>query len=480
MPKTKIVATISDRNADEQFIRSLYEEGMNVVRLNTAHQNPEQTLKVVETTRKVSEKIALLLDTKGPEVRTNQSEEDVQVKQGDEIRVEGNPRATSSGACICLSYEKFADEVPVGSLVLIDDGEVELTVRRKEGNQLVCEVNNSGVIKSRKSVNVPNVSLNLPSISEKDHEYIQFAIEHDLDFIAHSFVRSKEDVMGIQKILDQHNSNIKIIAKIENQQGVDNANEILDVAYGIMVARGDLGIEIPYEKIPGIQRTLINTCIDRRKPVIIATQMLHSMITNPRPTRAEVNDIASAIYSKTDAVMLSGETASGKYPVESVRVMARVAREVEACKEPFNDIEAKVINNKVTAYLCKSAVKAAIRLEAKAVISDTTSGKTIRSLAAYRGQKPVYAQCYSQRTMRELQLSYGVKPDYMNPRETSHEFLQEAINLLKTNYDFDDKDLVVVTAGNFGRNFGVTFIEIGTLDNLLGHFTPDQEEGKGV
>ncbi len=475
MPKTKIVATISDRNADEGFIRSLYEEGMNVVRLNTAHQTPDQTLKVVEATRNVSEKIALLLDTKGPEVRTACSSEDIHVRPGDEIRLEGNSQASSTPQCIYVTYDHFADDVPVGSSVLIDDGDVGLTVKSKEGNQLICEVNNSGVIKPRKSVNVPNVFLNLPPISEKDYQYIQFAIDHDLDFIAHSFVRNKQDVEQIQHILDEHNSDIKIIAKIENQKGVDNASEILDVAYGIMVARGDLGIEIPYEKIPGIQRMLIDTCIEKRKPVIVATQMLHSMIENPRPTRAEVNDIASAIYSKTDAVMLSGETASGRYPVESVRTMAKVAKEVENTKEPFNDIESRVINNKVTAYLCKSAVKAAIRLDAKAVISDTTSGKTIRCLAAYRGQKPVYAQCYSRRTMRELQLCYGVRPDFIKLRNTSHEFLKEAIKVLKTQYDFSDQDLVVVTAGNFGRNYGVTFIEIGTIDNLLGNVTLDQQ-----
>ena len=448
---------------------------MNVVRLNTAHQTPDQTLKIVENTRKVSEKIALLVDTKGPEVRTTNSPEDVHLKAGDHIRVEGNSSEFSNEECIYVTYERFATEVPVGSSVLIDDGEVELTVQSREGNQLVCLVNNSGVVKSRKSVNVPNIPLKMPPLSEKDYHYIDFAIEHDLDFIAHSFVRNKEDVMAIQEILDERESDIKIIAKIENQQGVDNIDEILDVAYGIMVARGDLGIEIPYEKIPGIQRVLIDKCIERRKPVIVATQMLHSMISNPRPTRAEVNDVASAIYSKADAVMLSGETASGRYPVESVRTMAKVAAEVEATKEPFNDIEARVINNKVTAYLCKSAVKAAIRLDATAVISDTTSGKTIRSLAAYRGQKPVYAQCYSKRTMRELQLSYGIRPDHMRPRDTSHEFLKEAIRSLKKNYDFSDKDLVVVTAGNFGRSLGVTYIEIGTIENLLGHFTLDQK-----
>jgi len=475
MPKTKIVATISDRQAEESFIRSLYEEGMNVVRMNTAHQAPDQTVKIVENTRKVSDKIALLLDTKGPEVRTTYSPDEVKVEKGDQVNVEGDPSGISNKECIYVTYEQFANDVPVGSNILIDDGEVELTVKGKDGSQLVCEVNNSGVIKARKSVNVPNVHLNMSSISKKDYSYIHFAIEQDLDFIAHSFVRNKEDVLAIQEILDEHNSDIKIIAKIENQQGVDNVDEILDVAYGIMVARGDLGIEIPYEKIPGIQRALIDKCIERRKPVIIATQMLHTMINNPRPTRAEVNDVASAIYSKADAVMLSGETASGTYPVEAVRTMARIAHEVENTKEPFNDIEARVINNKVTAYLCKSAVKAAIRLDATAVISDTTSGKTIRSLSAYRGQKPVYAQCYSKRTMRELQLSYGIRPEYMQPRDTSQEFLKEAIRTLKASYEFSDKDLVVVMAGNFGRRHGATYIEIGTLGNLLGHFTLDQK-----
>ncbi|HKL38437.1 MAG TPA: pyruvate kinase, partial [Bacteroidales bacterium] len=223
MPKTKIVATISDRNADESFIRSLYEEGMNVVRMNTAHQTPDQTLKVVESTRKVSDKIALLLDTKGPEVRTTYSPEEVKVERGDQINVEGDPSGSSTRECIYVTYEQFAADVPVGSNILFDDGEVELTVKGKDDNQLVCEVNNTGVIKARKSVNVPNVPLNMTSISKKDYNYILFAIEQDLDFIAHSFVRSKEDVLAIQEILDEHNSDVKIIAKIENQQGVENA-----------------------------------------------------------------------------------------------------------------------------------------------------------------------------------------------------------------------------------------------------------------
>ena len=468
MPKTKIVATISDQHADVEFIRSLYEEGMNVVRLNTAHQTPDQTIKIVENAREVSDKIALLLDTKGPELRTTSSSNELSVNKGDTLYVEGDPEKSSENDRLYINYKGLADDVPEGSELLIDDGDISLTVLEKKNNALVTRINNGGVIKPRKSVNVPKVKLNLPCITEKDHDYIHFAIDQDLEFIAHSFVRSKEDVLAVQHILDEHQSNIKIIAKIENQEGVDNIDEILDYAYGIMVARGDLGIEIPYEKIPGIQKYLVNKCIERRKPVIIATQMLHSMINNPRPTRAEVTDIASAIYGQADAVMLSGETAFGKYPVEAVRTMARVAMEVEDSKEPFYDTPAFVINNKVTAYLCKSAVKASIRLDAQAVIADTTSGRTIRSISAYRGKTFIYAQCYSKRTMRELQLSYGVKTDFMKPRETSHEFLKHAITNLKKYHHFSDTDMVVVIAGNFGRSAGASYIEIGSLENLLG------------
>ncbi|MFO8234019.1 MAG: pyruvate kinase [Bacteroidales bacterium] len=469
MQKTKIVATISDRQCDINFIQQLYEQGMNVVRLNTAHQQPEDTLKVIKNVQNVSERIALLIDTKGPEVRTVDSPNVIELYEGEEIDVEGNPDKHSEGKNIYVSYPGFADDLKEGNNFLIDDGEIELRVVEKKGKVLRCRVLNSGIVKPRKSVNTPNVDVNLPSVSEKDKKFIHLAAKHDIDFIAHSFVRSKEDVLAVQKILDKENSDIKIIAKIENQQGVDNIDQILELAYGIMVARGDLAIEIPYEKIPGIQKMLINKCIEKRKPVIIATQMLHSMIKSPRPTRAEVNDVASAIYSQADALMLSGETANGKYPVEALKTMATVAKEVENSKDPFNDIPIKVINNKISDFLCKSAVQASINLEAEAIIADSTSGRTIRSISAYRGTKPIFAQCYSKRTMRELQLSYGVITDYMKPRETSHEFLLDAIDHLQDAYHFNNDDLLVVLAGNFGRSYGASYIEIGTIKNLVGH-----------
>ena len=334
MKKTKIVATISDKRCEVEFLEKLYRAGMNVVRLNTAHQDMEQALKVVENVRKVSDNIAILIDTKGPEVRTMLMDEPMHVDRGETIYLTGDPELKMEGKLIHVSYPYFAEDIKVGDKVLVDDGDVELVVVEKKDHYLEMMVTNEAVIKNRKSVNVPGASLKLKSLSDKDRAFIDFAIDNNLDFIAHSFVRNKEDVMAIQAILDARGSKIKVIAKIENQEGVDNIDEILDYAYGVMVARGDLGIEIEAEKIPKIQRYIVKKCIESKKPVIIATQMLHTMIEHPRPTRAEISDIANAVYMGTDAIMLSGETAYGAYPEEAVTVMREVAEENEGTVPP--------------------------------------------------------------------------------------------------------------------------------------------------
>lgn len=465
--KTKIVATISDRNCDIPFLTDLFESGMNVVRLNTAHQTIEDTLRVVNNIRQVSDSIAIMIDTKGPEIRTNPSEKGLKVRTGDRVYVKGAPGVISYDNVICLSYEGIADDIPPGCRLLIDDGYVELLVKSREKEFLVCEAGNQGIILGRKSVNIPGIDIKLPPLTEKDRRYIQFAVDEDIDFIAHSFVRNKEDIIEIQNILDKNSSKVKIIAKIESQSGVDNIDEILDHAYGVMVARGDLAIEIPYARIPGIQKMLINKCIERRKPVIIATQMLHSMINNPRPTRAEVSDIANAIYSQTDAIMLSGETAYGAYPLESLKTMASVAREVEKTKEPINDIPVVIINNEISAFLIKSAVRAAVNLSAKAILADSMSGRTIRSLAAYRGQKMIWAKCYDRRVVRELALSYGAVAQYMERSDTTDEFVTKAVTSLLREDIVNDTNLIVVIAGNFGQSTGASYVEIGTVKNLL-------------
>lgn len=465
--KTKIVATVSDLKCDPDFIRQLYKAGMNVVRLNTAHQTPEQTLVVIQNVRQVSEKIALLLDTKGPEIRTVKMEEPIPITAGGTIRVAGNPSGISTPDTLYVSYSGFASEVEPGSHILIDDGSIELVAESREEGFLICRATNTGVIKGKKSVNVPGGTFNLPSVTERDKEYIEFAAKHHLDFIAHSFVRNARDMMDVQEILDRHKSPIKIIAKIENQEGVDNIDEILDHAYGIMVARGDLAIEIPYEKIPGIQKMIINKCISRRKPVIIATQMLHSMINEPRPTRAEVSDVANAIYSKTDAIMLSGETAFGKYPVEAVETMTRIAKEVEKSRSDMHETPMVVMSTEISAYLVRSAVEASLKLKAKAIIADTNTGRTIRNMAGYRGRKPIHAMCYRAETMRLLALSFGVIPELIEDSQDGNTFMCKALEKLVRKNKLRQEDTVIVLGGNFGWDHGASHLEISTVANLM-------------
>jgi pyruvate kinase len=466
LKKTKIIATISDKICNIPMLTALWEAGMDIVRLNTAHQTHADTLKVVKTVRKVSDKIALLLDTKGPEIRTTVSSQSFHVKSGDQIIIKADPLGVTSKECVYVNYKGFVKDVPEGSRILFDDGDIEFRVIKKENDHLVCEARNSGTISGKKSVNIPSVHVKLPALSQKDIDFINFAIDNDLDFIAHSFVRNKKDVIAIQKILDERKSNIKIIAKIENQAGVNNLDEILDHVYGVMVARGDLAVEIPQERIPIVQKMIIAKCINRRKPVITATQMLHSMISNPRPTRAEISDVANAVYDGTDAVMLSGETAYGDYPLESVRTMATIAMEVENGINSMRDTPVVVINNEITAFLARSAVKAAVDLNAKAIIADTNQGRTIRALAAYRGNKFILAQCYEKRTMRELALSYGVIANYSIRRKTSEAFMYDALKALKKSPLVNDQDRIVVLAGNFGPTHGPSFIEVTTLENL--------------
>ncbi len=464
---TKIVATISDKRCEVEFLKRLHEEGMDVVRLNTAHLTTDKAKMIIDNIRKVSDKIPVLIDTKGPELRTTETPKGIHVIKGDVIKFKGDPYNFSTAECICVSYPNFANELSVGDYILIDDGEIEFKVIHKEDDFLLCQALNEGVVESRKSINLPGISINLPSLNPKDIEFIEFATENDVSFIAHSFVRHKADIIDIQNILDKKNSSIKIIAKIENQQGVDNIDEILEYAYGVMIARGDLGIEIPAEKIPAIQKEIQSKCIAHRKPVIVATQMLHTMIRNPRPTRAEVSDVANAIYDGTDAIMLSGETAYGLYPAEAVRIMSKIATEAEKVNRNYREVPYPINQPEIAAYLCKSAVKASVKLQTKAIIADSKSGRTIRDLAAYRGHTPIYAICYDENVMRELALSYGVFVEHVKPRNTADEFIHEALTILKSREKFKEEDLIVVLAGNFGTSAGASFFEISTLKELL-------------
>ena len=463
--KTKIVATISDLNCQPYFLKTLHQAGMDIVRLNTAHMTHESAMKVITAVREVSNKIAILLDTKGPEIRTCASKNPLKVSYGDRVRIKGDPECQCMGETICVSHGNFVHDVPVGSSVLIDDGDVALTVMEKDEDFLYCKVENDGVIQGKKSVNIPSVHVKLPALSQKDKDFIRFAADQNLDFIAHSFVRNREDVLAVQKILDEKQSPMKIIAKIENRQGVDHLEEILEVAYGVMIARGDLAVEIPAEKIPLIQKKMIKTCISRHCPVIVATQMLHSMIHSPRPTRAEVSDVANACLDHADALMLSGETANGRYPLEAVQTMARIAGEVEADRSSFLDTP-YLLENKVTAYLAKSAVKASMRLNTRAIVADSISGRTILAIAAYRGDNPIYAQMYDEQVMRIMALSFGVFPDFIERRDFNTDPIQKAIQRLVDEGKFDSEDLITVLAGHFGCEHGASYIEISTAGSM--------------
>ena len=470
--RTKIIATISDQRCDVEFIRSLYEAGMNAARINSAHVTTESAAKVVENVRKVSDRIAIIIDTKGPEIRVTGMapgfETGIKVSRGDMIRIKGSEtNEPSNNEVVYVNDSSIYKDVPVGAAILIDDGELEMEVTEKKDDELICRVKNNGVIKPRKSVNIPNVPINLPSVTERDFEFINWAIDMDIDFIAHSFVRKKEDVLAVKKIIEERNSTIKIISKIENQEGVNNIDEILDETYGIMVARGDLGVEIPAERIPGTQRFLVNKCIESKIPVIIATQMLHTMISNPRPTRAEISDVANAIYQRVDAVMLSGETANGDYPVEAVETMARVAAEVEKDhSNPNIEMNLVRINNEITAQLCRSAVRATLNLPVKAIVIDTLSGRTGRYLAAFRSQKPVFAVCYRKSVMRHLAISYGIHAIYSEPSINHEGFLLSILYYLEEKKWLSKEDLIVVLGGSFGAAKGASFMEIGNVLNL--------------
>lgn len=459
--KTKIICTISDVNCDIEFIRKLYENGMNVARINSAHATLEGAQKVVDNIRTVSDKIGILIDTKGPEVRLTAMENSVGflAKAGESIMICNGPRLSCNSKVLYTTCPSFVQDVPVGAKILIDDGSVELVVKDKTDNALACSIQNDGVIKGKKSVNVPNVHISLPALTEKDKIFVNWAIDADIDFIAHSFVRTKDDLLEIQSILDERKSHLKIISKIENSQGVENIDDILTYCYGVMIARGDLGVEIAAEKIPLIQKKLIEKCRSRKKPVIVATQMLHSMIENPRPTRAEVSDVANAILQSTDAIMLSGETASGKYPIEAVRTMSSIAMETEESIPVPPDIDLVNVTRPIAGVLARSIVAATQKLPVKAIITDTCSGRTGRYLAEFRPKVPIYAMCYNSFTMRELALTYDT---YCYPFEfvgTKEGFVANALKILLDEGKISDGDLVGFIGGSFDDEAGATYME---------------------
>ena len=467
MKQTKIVCTISDQHCEQDFLRHLFFAGMNVVRMNTAHATPEGIRKIIRNTRAVTPHLALLIATKGPEVRTTGVKEPIAYKTDEQVAISGHPDTETTHDHVCVSCTSFANDVKVGDDVLFDDGALAMKVVGKEGDTLTARVLNDGTLGAHKSVNVPGEHIDLPALSDRDKRMIRLAIDQDIDFIAHSFVRSAKDVHAVQRILDAYHSDIKIISKIENQEGKDNIDEIIDASYGIMIARGDLGIEVPIEQIPGIQRRIIEKCIRKHKPVIVATQMLHTMTNNPLPTRAEVTDIANAVFSHTDALMLSGETANGKYPLEAVQTMARVAEQAEQDAHREGYLKAPLADINQREFLSKSAIEATEYLGVNGIITDSGTGETARTLASFRGPNPVLAICYKEKLQRWLNLSYGIIAIHQLLHVTAQYMFTAALRMLRQKGFIGEEDKIAYLSGSLGKGSGTTFQEINQVNEVF-------------
>lgn len=483
MRKTKIVCTIGPASESEEMLEKLIVAGMNVARLNFSHGSHEEHAARIKTIREVSKKVGkivgVLLDTKGPEIRTHKMENDaIELEAGQTIDI-SMTEVLGNNERFSISYEKLIEDVQIGSVILLDDGLIELKVTKIGENEgvITTSVQNTGTLKNNKGVNVPGVSVQLPGITEKDAKDILFGIEQEVDFIAASFVRRAKDVLEIRELLENNNgSHIQIIPKIENQEGVDNINEIIQVSDGLMVARGDLGVEIPAEEVPLVQKSLIQKCNAAGKPVITATQMLDSMQRNPRPTRAEASDVANAILDGTDAIMLSGETAAGSYPVEAVQTMDKIAKRTENAIDYRARVtklsKAREVN--LTDAIGQAVAHTAINLKVKAVIAPTESGHTAKMISKFRPGVPIIAVTSTSKPSRKLTLVWGVYPIVGKKAHSTDEVLEVAVEESILHHYVTHGDLVVITAG-------VPVGEAGTTNLMKVHVIGDMvAKGQGI
>jgi pyruvate kinase len=475
MRKTKIVCTIGPASESVENLTKLVNAGMNVMRLNFSHGDFEEhggrIKNIREVTKNTGKNVAILLDTKGPEIRTGKLKvEPIELVQ-DETIILTTEEILGDKDRISITYDNLPNDVSVGSTILIDDGLIGLTVTDIKGNEIHCHIVNGGTIKSKRGVNVPGVKITLPGITEKDANDIVFGIEQGVDFIAASFVRKASDVLEIRELLEKHNaSHIQIISKIENQEGVDNLDEILEVSDGLMVARGDLGVEIPAEEVPLVQKAMIKKCNRVGKPVITATQMLDSMQRNPRPTRAEASDVANAIFDGTDAIMLSGESAAGKYPEESVKTMARIAERAESALE-YREIflkQSQAQQTSVTEAISQAVANSALDLDAKAIVTATESGYTARMVSKYRPKAPIIAVTTNPQVIRRLMLIWGVIPVLGKEAANTDEMIEQAIDSSVNAGLVNVGDLVVITAGvPVGRTGTTNLIKVHHVGEMI-------------
>lgn len=445
---------------DKIILKELIAGGMNVARFNFSHGSYEEHAERIALVRQVSEQlgipVALMLDTKGPEIRTGllKDGKKVSLEQGKEFTLYTEEREGDETGC-SITYQQLVYDVRKGDTILIDDGLIGLEVQRVSADKIECIIKNGGELGERKGVNVPNVKIHLPGVTQKDREDILFGIEQGVDYIAASFVRNSDCIMDIREILeDNHGRDIGIIAKIENAEGVENIDEILDAADGIMVARGDLGVEIPADQVPHIQKKIIHKCNRKCKPVVTATQMLDSMIRNPRPTRAEAGDVANAIYDGSDAIMLSGETAMGKYPVEAVRMMAKIAETTESHLDYSNlqKLNKKQRKKDISMAVGFASVSTAEILKASCLVVPTMTGYTARMISSLRPKTPIYAISPSEQAVRRMQLYWGV---YAMPGETedsTRHMITNSMKIILRRKLIKKGELAVFTAGDPATN----------------------------
>ena len=455
MKKTKIICTMGPNTNDRNVMKALAENGMDIARFNFSHGDYEEHKMRLDMLKSIREEtglpIAAVLDTKGPEIRTGL------LKDGKKVTLTEGQTFTlttreivGDSQMVYINYDGLNSDVTAGNRILIDDGLIELLVQEVNGTDIVCKVVNGGELGEKKGVNVPNVKIKLPALTEKDKADIQFGIEQGFDFIAASFIRTADAVREIRAILDEAGSQIQIISKIENAEGIENMDAIIEASDGIMVARGDMGVEIPPEQVPHIQKTIIRKCNLACKPVITATQMLDSMIRNPRPTRAEVTDVANAVYDGTDAIMLSGETAMGKYPVEALKMMVQIAEETESHLDysAYRERRISADNRKsISNAVCFSSVSTAHDLEAQAIIAPTISGFTARLLSKYRPSARIIGLSPSASAVRQMQIYWGVTPYMAKRAESTDILIASSVDLLKNKGVLKSGDVAVVTAG---------------------------------
>ena len=476
MKKTKIVCTLGPTSEKEDILKALITNGLNVARMNFSHgDHGEHKVRIdlVKKLRKeLNKPIAIMLDTKGPEIRTGNFEEgSVELKEGQEFTLTTRDIMGNNDIC-SITYKGLAKDVKPGDTILIDDGLIGMEVLSiKDNTDVVCTVKNGGPVKNHKGINVPGVKINLPAITEKDINDILFGIENGIDFIAASFIRKAQDVLEIRKILEDNKAgDIQIISKIENQEGVDNIKEIIDASDGIMVARGDLGVEIPPEEVPLVQKSIIKRCNTVGKPVITATQMLDSMMRNPRPTRAEVTDVANAILDGTDAIMLSGETAAGKYPLESVQTMTNIANRIENSIDYKRAQRTKILGKDITVTnaISHATCTTAQSLEASAIITATSSGSTAKSVSKFRPECPIVAATPNERVMRRLALVWGVHPVLSTHTDSTDEVIDNSVKISLENGLINEGDLVVITAGvPVGVSGSTNLIKVHVVGDII-------------